>query len=260
MHLKTMTVVLVAILFIGQVIVLPVTKVEARANINEYLNQMHGAPNGFEPSGWNTPGTATWLDVQLTAGWKHMTVMGNLGIGDGSIATFGDKDSLPANQSDPYFMGADVSQQPIDPIRALNLNVSSPAIEEKTVNESNNTTENETAGNSTDASSMPPFMKPPELPTLQPPADPEDNETESNKTAANETAIEVTSSETTNPGMTPENLTYTTYHPNMIGAPANDLLYEHPLATSVSMYCRLIGLETSTGPINIGMKCLGYGY
>lgn len=231
----------------------------ARANIVDYLNQQYGAPNGFEPSGWNRNGTATWLDVQLTAGWKHMSVMGNLGIGNGSVATFGDVGSLPANQSDPYFMGADVSQQPIDPIRELNLNVVSPKVEEtNTSAETDNSSSqrsNATVGRSTDSSSMPSFLQPPSLQTLQLPAEQGDNDT-----AVNETAASVTTSETP-PDLTPENLTYSAYHPIMLGAPANDLLYEHPLATSVSMYCRLIGLEVpGSNPINIGMKCLGYGY
>ena len=65
-----------------------------------------------------------------------MSGIGNLGIGNSSIATFGDKDSLPANQSDPYFMGVDVSQQPLDPIRELNLNALSPETAKNAKNES----------------------------------------------------------------------------------------------------------------------------
>ena len=68
MEIKQVALVLATILLISQVLILPVAKVSARANINDYLNQMYGAPNGFEPSGWNTTGTAAWLDVQLTAG------------------------------------------------------------------------------------------------------------------------------------------------------------------------------------------------
>ena len=41
--------------------------------------------------------------------------MGNLGIGNGSAATFGDLNSLPSNYSDNYFQAGDVSQEPLDP-------------------------------------------------------------------------------------------------------------------------------------------------
>ena len=52
--------------------------------------------------------------------------MGNLGIGNGSMATFGDPDSLPSNYSDNNFQAGDVSQEPLDPVRELNLNVATP--------------------------------------------------------------------------------------------------------------------------------------
>lgn len=220
----------IGMVLIATLAAMPVIKVSARADILDHLNRMYNAPNSFEPSGFNANGTATWLDVQLSGGSRHNSFAGNVGIGNGSVATFGDKNSLPANQSDPYFIGADVSQQPIDPIRELNLNVVSP------VSGGNNSSQNDhTTAVNTSAS----------------------EETATNATATNLT----TSSEPTPPALTPENMTYNAYHPITFGAPANDLLYEHPQATSVSAYCRLIGLETPSGvPVNVAMKCLGYGY
>ncbi len=58
-----------------------------------------------------------------------------------------------------------------------------------------------------------------------------------------------------------ENLTYAAYHPIQYLNPVRDILYEHPLATSGTAYCELLGFETPSGDlVNVGMKCTGYGY
>jgi hypothetical protein len=51
------------------------------------------------------------------------------------------------------------------------------------------------------------------------------------------------------------------YHPILTGRPVDDLLYEYPLATTINMYSRLLGLRMPGGSCaNIGVKCLSYGY
>jgi hypothetical protein len=51
------------------------------------------------------------------------------------------------------------------------------------------------------------------------------------------------------------------YHSILMGRPVDDLLYENPLAVTISMYARLIGLRVPCGGYaNIGIRCLGYGY
>ena len=53
-------------------------------------------------------------------------------------------------------------------------------------------------------------------------------------------------------------MTFAAYHPIMGRKPVNDLLYEHPFASSISTYCRgSWACATPSGlPDNIGMRCL----
>jgi hypothetical protein len=57
-------------------------KVEARADIKNYLK----GPNLFYPSGYDRPGPMN-LTIQ-TIGWNAATIVGNVGIGNGSVRTF----------------------------------------------------------------------------------------------------------------------------------------------------------------------------
>ena len=51
------------------------------------------------------------------------------------------------------------------------------------------------------------------------------------------------------------------YHSILMGRPSNDMLYEDPLAQSITMYGRLVGLHTPSGClVNMDIQCLGYGY
>jgi hypothetical protein len=74
---------------------------------------------------------------------------------------------------------------------------------------------------------------------------------------ANQTAVNVTA-----PGGVSFNRPLNDpYHPILMGRPVDDLLYEYPLATSINMYARLLGLRMPGGScLNMGVKCLGYGY
>ncbi|HMK47093.1 MAG TPA: hypothetical protein VK436_10750, partial [Methanocella sp.] len=66
------SVIIIGILIAASITVVSTTKVDAWANILDDINLLNNAPNGFEPSGWNTTGTAAWLDVKLAAGWNTM--------------------------------------------------------------------------------------------------------------------------------------------------------------------------------------------
>ncbi len=58
-----------------------------------------------------------------------------------------------------------------------------------------------------------------------------------------------------------ENLTYAAFHPIQYLSPVKDIMYEHPLSTSGTAYCELLGFVPPAGPpVNVGMKCTGYGY
>jgi hypothetical protein len=187
--------------------------------------------------------------------------MGNLGIGNGSTATFGDKDSLPSNYSDSYFQAGDVSQEPLDPVRELNLNPATPVAATEPGNVS--------AGNDT-AAAPDNSARFPDTAVKQNFSDIGDRQAFNDSSlpaVANdsqpsaENATEPAAADTMPSSATPENVTFAAYHPITAGMPVNDLLYEHPFASSISTYCRLVGLATPAGPpINIGMRCLSYGY
>ncbi len=122
---------------------------DARADIINYLTGFgYRAPNSFEPNGYDRPGTTANFLVQNTHHWSIFRNMGNLGIGNGSVATFGDPESVPSNHTDQYFMAGDVSRAPIDPVRQLNLNVAGPVTIENNMS-GNDTTVNVTDVNAT---------------------------------------------------------------------------------------------------------------
>jgi len=261
------------------------TRSDARADITNYFTGFGWrAPNSFEPKGYDRPGTAANFLIQNTHNWSIFRNMGNLGIGNGSTATFGDPNELPSNYSDYYFQAGDVSQAPLDPARELNLNVAIPAAGENNKAGENDTTAAENATNATvdtgagrGNSSLNRSLSMPDYFNRNAPGDINGhilNNTSSSADgnaslpAANVTAGEApgnTTEESESPvaaaGLTPENLTFAAYHPIMVGKPVNDLLYEHPFASPISTYCRLVGLATPSGiPVNIGMRCLSYGY
>ena len=220
-----------------------------------------GRPTASSRAGTTSSAPPLEIVANRTANWTNFRNLGNVGIGNGSVATFGDPDSLPSNYSDNYFQAGDVSQEPLDPVRELNLN---PAPRVAAMEPGNVSAGNDTAaplGNS----------------NLFPDAAVRQNFSASrNRQAFNDSsqpaianASQPSSENATGPAVastvpssaTPENMTYAAYHPINAGRPVNDLLYEHPFASSISTYCRLVGLATPSGlPVNIGMRCLSYGY
>ena len=199
---------------------------DARADITNYFTGFGWrAPNSFEPGRYDILGTASKIVANRTANWTVFRNLGNVGIGNGSVATFGDSNSLPSNYSDNYFQAGDVSQEPLDLVRELNLNVATPAAGENnttiTANATNATVDTSAAtGNANLNRSLP-----------KPDYFGQHVEAGNNTTGENVGLAAAG-------GLTPENLTFTAYHPIMAGRPVNDLLYEHPFASSISTYCR----------------------
>lgn len=255
-------------LVMGAVLLTTITiRSDARADITNYFTGFGWrAPNSFEPGRHDVQGTASEIVANRTANWTVFRNLGNVGIGNGSVATFGDPNSLPSNYSDNYFQAGDVSQEPLDPARELNLNVVAPAAGENITTAAENAPNatvdtGAVAGNSSwnRSLSMPDYFSRRDT-SLS--ADNNVSQPVVNVTAgeaANNTTVESVSPVPSS--ATPENKTFAAYHPIWAGQPVNDLLYEHPFASSISTYCRLVGLATPSGPpINIGMRCLSYGY
>ncbi len=173
-------------------------KAEAYANITAFRTV---PPNSWEPMGYNVTGTAPYF-ITHTLNWSNTRVMGNLGIGDGSLWTLAGASNRDVNYTDNYFMAADISMAPWDPGRLASVSTVA------------STADGQTAGNVTAPAGV------------------------SFNRALNDP-----------------------YHPILMGRPVDDLLYEYPVATSINMYARLMGLRMPSGACaNMGIKCLGYGY
>lgn len=220
-------------------------KVSARANLTAYLT---APPSSWEPSGYNLTGTATKFVVDAL-GWNATKIEGNIGIGNGSIATLNNASNLKVNYTDNDFMAADISMAPWNPSRLTNVS------EAQGANEANNTTSvqknNSTTGNRS-------------LTSLA--LDNVDNMTstaDTQSSASSNGGVEKANNTTPN---VISNIGYNVplndaYHPILMGRPVDDLLYEYPILDSANLYARLIGLRMPYGGYeNIGIKCLGVGY
>ncbi len=104
--------VIVAALLMGYTCI-ATENVSARADISDYL---YSAPNSWEPAGYNVNGTAAHQVVDRM-GWDKINIIGNVGIGNGSIQAFNDSTARSGNYTDSYLMGADISTAPMDESR-----------------------------------------------------------------------------------------------------------------------------------------------
>lgn len=82
----------------------------ASANLTAYRTV---PPNSWEPMGYNVTGTASYF-ITHTLNWSNTRIMGNLGIGDGSIGALNGLNNREVNYTDNNFMAADVSMTPLD--------------------------------------------------------------------------------------------------------------------------------------------------
>jgi hypothetical protein len=239
-------------------------RVEARANLTAYTTV---PPNSWEPLRYNVTGTAPYF-ITHTLNWSNTRLMGNVGISDGSVRTLNGTSNRDVNYTDNNFMAADISMAPWNPGRLTALsslanvtnvtNITAPTkgnATNATPAEGNAT--NTTGNTSNSVITVPNFGDI----TLDIPRKVSfDNNTTqaagnvTNKTAGNVTAPGASGISFNRPLNDP-------YHPILMGRPVDDLLYEYPLATTINMYGRLLGLRMPGGSCaNIGVKCLGYGY
>jgi hypothetical protein len=220
-RLKAVAVIFFVVAFLSAVFTsMQAEKVEASANLTAYKTV---PPNGWEPMGYNTTGTAPYF-ITHTLNWSNTRLMGNLGIGDGSVRALNATSNRDVNYTDNNFMAGDISMTPWNPGRLTAL--SSLAGTTNTTKADVNETNASSAGNATNL-------------------------------AANETTVNVTA-----PGGLSFNRPLSDpYHPITLGRPVDDLFYEYPLATPINIYARLLGLRLPGGSsLNMGVKCLGYGY
>lgn len=201
-------------------------KAYARANLATYMTLQ---PNSWEMSGYNVNGTAAKLTVD-TIGWNATKMIGNVGLGDGSVSALKQTSNKAVNFSENNYMAGDVSETPWDPGRINNLNTMISSS-----NENNSAKSIDSKTDNTDINSSAP-----------------DNKTVETEKNASEN---VTGSNMGNIALND------VYHAILMGRPTDDLLYEDPRVITGTVYSRFIGLRMPGGGcLNIGMRTLGYGY
>jgi hypothetical protein len=218
-------------------------KADARAYTWDFMNM---GPNQYELPGGHVNGTAASSVVNVL-GWNATATIGNVGIGNGSVSTFDEISTQDVEYPETGFMCADVSMQPWTP--GKENAVETPESEER---DRDNATENAGVNDSTPGAntSAPNSSDGAHLPVAG----------ETNHDSVNESGHS-TPDNAEQADAVSENITYAAYHPIRFLRPVKDVLYEHPLATPGTAYCELLGFISPSGvPVNVGMKCTGYGY
>lgn len=245
-HLKALAYVLVfTILLLSAVTFTQQEKALAAANLTAYMSVV--SPN-WEPMAYNISGSAPWIAVQ-TVGWNAVKIGGNVGIGDGSYRALKNTSRMDINFSDTgsEFMAADISMAPLD-VRRMSGYIPATSANETTKNVS--TQNNTTASDSTHNALL-------SIPAIEAPRFDKNVSEAVNETNASVAKEEAPASPAAPAGMALND----PYHAILMGRPVNDMLYEDPLAQSVTMYGRLIGFQLPCGNCaNIGIRCIGYGY
>lgn len=226
-------------------------RAEASANLTAYTSV---PPNSWEPMWYNVTGTAPYF-ITHTLNWSNTRLMGNVGIGDGSVRTLNGISNRDVNYTDNNLMAADISMAPWNPGRLTAL--STPAVTTTSATPAEGNATNTTSNTSSSVISIPNFGDI----TLDIPRkiSYDNNTTQAPGNATNQTSGNVTAPGAS--GISFNRPLNDPYHPIFMGRPVDDLLYEYPLATSINMYARLTGLRMPGGACaNMGIKCLGYGY
>ena len=263
----TVAVLLVAFALAGALAAGLTGKAEARANILDYLK----GPNLFYPARHDLNGSSTKFVID-TLGWNATRIAGNVGIGNGSVKTFDQTSTYDVEYPQNEFMCGDVSTQPWVP----GLKTQAPPVEEAAEESatgdvtSDRTPPGETVTSpaivtspgSADSVSryVPRFTGQDATGGAENQASGPAGEHASNESGRHALA-NVAPANTEQARAGGENLTYAAYHPIQYLSPVKDLMYEHPLSTSGTAYCQLLGFLPQAGPpVNVGMKCTGYGY
>jgi hypothetical protein len=210
-------------LFLSVLVCIGPQEAGARANQTAYMT---APPNTWELKGFNVSGTAPWFIIQ-TLGWNKTNMLGNVGIGNGSLSALNATGNRVINYTETNFMAGDVSTAPIDPARLTTVSISGAEVEPGyasniSVEEFESETGREVQDNATEGSAR--FLNlggdaDEDIPLNDP------------------------------------------YHSILLGRPVDDMFYQHPHGIATNAYGRLVGLPLPGGAFaNIGMRCLGYGY
>ncbi len=228
-HLKAIAIIFFVV-FITWVIWFPAAPAEARANLTAYTTS---GPNTWQMKGFNVSGSAPQF-IRDTLGWNSTNMLGNVGLGNGSLETLNATGNRVIDYTAEYTMAADVSTAPYDPSRLTTVSISGAGVEPGYA-------ENITR---------------PEF--------------ESETGQGNATTSAASLSENVTTGSQAEGRTGTgtkkiplndPYHTFLLGRPLDDMIYQHPHGIATNAYGRLMGLQLPGGACaNVAIRVIGYGY
>ncbi|HTY90189.1 MAG TPA: hypothetical protein VMC84_03345 [Methanocella sp.] len=232
-------------------------QVDARANLTAYKSV---TPNGWEPEGYNVTGTVPYY-ITHTLGWNNVKIMGNVGIGNGGVQYLNGTSNQNINYTDNNFMAGDVSEAPWDPGRltsapgvAVNSATAATGVSAGKNSIANNTSS--TSGNTSQS-----MINIPDIGKLS-----FDNNTPAgtgNESTLSANDMTIVNSNQISVGNKFSNMPLNDpYHSILLGRPVDDLMYEYPLAPTISAYFKLVGIPMpcGSGLASFSMRCLGYGY
>ena len=246
-QLKAVAIVFTSITFLLFIFTgLQAERVEARANLTAYTSV---PPNSWEPMWYNMTGTAPYF-ITHTLGWNNVKIMGNVGIGDGSVRFLNGTSNQNINYTDNILIAGDVSTAPWNPGRLTSTplaNALAAANATGTANattaQTNATTPDNTTPTRGNASRT--MLKLPGINKL----DLDNNFPSAINNTSNETANNTLKN--TNqiyPGNKLSNMPLNDpYHSILLGRPVDDLMYEYPLAPTISAYFKLVGVPMPCG-------------
>jgi len=111
-HLKAPAIVFSALL-LAWLISFQAPPAEARANLTAFTTS---GPNTWQMKGFNVSGSAP-LFIRDTLGWNNTRMLGNVGLGNGSLDALNATGNRVIDYTAGYTMAADVSTAPYDPSR-----------------------------------------------------------------------------------------------------------------------------------------------
>lgn len=225
-HLKAPAIVF-TVVFLAWLLSLQAAPAEARANLTAYTTS---GPNTWQMKGFNVSGSAP-LFIRDTLGWNSTNMLGNVGLGNGSLDSLNATGNRVIDYSADYTMAADVSTAPYDPSRLTTVSISGAGVEP---GYAENITE-------------------PEF------------ESETGRNNATSVAASLNGdvpagdhADAKGEGSIPLN---DPYHTFLLGRPLGDMIYQHPHGIATNAYGRLMGLQLPGGACaNIAIRAIGYGY
>ncbi|HTY90192.1 MAG TPA: hypothetical protein VMC84_03360 [Methanocella sp.] len=226
--------ILFTVLLLAWLISVQAQPADARANLTAYTT---ATPNSWQMKGFNVSGTAPQF-IRDTYGWNDSKMLGNVGLGNGSLNDLNASSNRVIDYNEQYSMAADISEAPFNKSRLTSVSLNGTGLEPGYKSNVSEARYEGQENNTIRLTSMDEDLGQPESAPDK---------------ATGQEAAQVAIGENI-PLNDP-------YHTFLIGRPVDDMIYEHPHGIATNAYGRLMGLPLPGGSsANIGIRLLGYGY